>query len=87
MAVKRPSTSSPKVAPKSHDDDVFAFILDQSKKTLSFPLSAEISEKFGFSGTYVFNVLERLIAQGRIAKVGRYHFRISPEYLPPETGE
>lgn len=68
--------------PENKDDDVFNYILDESVKTLHFPTSESVANEFKISVAMYFKVLERLVEAGKIEKIGRYHFKIAPAFLP-----
>ena len=77
MAKKVSTTNS-----KASDEEIFAFIVDESKKTLHFPTSEDVAARFGFTVAMYFKVLGRLVEAGKVEKIGRYHFKIAPAFLP-----
>lgn len=69
-------------ADKEIADHVFDYIVAYSQENLCFPMASEMSEHFGFSGTRVHAVVEKLVKQQRVEKIGRYNFKIAKAHLP-----
>jgi predicted HTH transcriptional regulator len=53
----------------------YAYVLKFSKKKLRFPIVPELQEQFDdISSQRVYQILDHLIKDGRVEKVGRYNY-------------
>lgn len=75
------TTNLPKEPPKLVEDNVFDFLLSQSKEKFYFPTSDEVANQFKFSRSRYHKILKTLTEAGRIEQIDRYNFRIPIQFF------